>query len=76
MNAYTIRVWDNAIYQGYKIQDCSCVCFFKNYICKHILKVVDLFDFRIPGCTKVKVFATNSSRGPKLKKKRNPLAFD
>jgi hypothetical protein len=31
----------------------------KNYTCKHLLKVVDLFNFRFPGFTKV--FATNSS---------------
>ena len=72
LNAYTIRAWDNIIYQGYKFLDCSCVCFYKNYICKHILKVSDLFSFRIPEYTEAKEFATNSSRGTKPKKKINP----
>ena len=52
---------------------CTCGSFHRSYICKHILKVSDIFSFPIPGYKKVHLLATNATRGPKKGKKRKCL---
>ena len=72
---YCIRSSNNKVYPSFHFLFCTCYSFYKFYICKHIVKVCDLFNFNLKGYTQVKVFATNSKRGPKNKKK-NPLSHD
>ena len=71
-NKYCIQRFDNKVYPHFDFFYCSCYSFYKYYVCKHIVKVCDLFNYKLKGYTKIKVFATNSKRGPK-NKKQNPL---
>ena len=59
-----------------RIMAYSCHCFYKLYVCKHVVRVAELYDNKLKGYNKIRVFAVNSKRGPKPKKKQNCLTFD
>ena len=54
------------------------VMYYKFFVCKHLIKLVDIFGFSIKGYKKVEEFATNAKRGPKKGslKTKDPLAED
>ena len=80
LSKYYIQVSANNIYEGLKFISCTCLSYYKSYICKHALKIADMFDFQIPGYDKTRLFAANKSKGRKRKARlpvpSNPLSYD
>ena len=76
LNKYRLWVTANLIHKGYDFVHCICYSFYKSYICKHVLKLADIFGLKIKGYNKIDVFAVNAKRGSKPKKKPNPLEID
>ena len=76
LNKYRLWVTANLLYKGYDFIHCNCYSFYKSYICKHAIKLADIFGFKIKGYNKIEIFAVNAKRGPKSKKKHNPLEID
>jgi hypothetical protein len=73
-NKYRLNIWPNSnIYSGFVDFFCSCHSFHKSYICKHLIKLSDLYNFRVKGYDPIRVFNVNKARGRKRAKK-NPLA--
>ena len=75
-NKYVINRYNNQIYTDYDFSTCSCHCFYKLYVCKHVVRVAELYDYKLKGYNKIRVFSLNSKRGPLPKKKQNGLTFD
>ena len=73
---YSISVYPNKIYTHYHYITCSCHYYYKSFNCKHVVRVSDLYGYKIKGYTKVKVFAINSKRGAKRKNKKTNCLND
>ena len=55
LNKYRLWVTANVIYKGYDFIHCNCYSFYKSYICKHGLKLADIFGLKIKGYNKIEV---------------------
>ena len=67
---YVISVFQNMIYTDYHYFTCTCHSYYKSYVCKHIVKVADIFSYKLKGYTKVEVLLKMQSeeRNVKIKK--------
>ena len=69
INKYQLSYFNSTFYPDFHYFFCNCVSFYKSFICKHIVKLSELYNLKLMGYNEVKVFATNAKRGPKPKKK-------
>jgi hypothetical protein len=75
-NKYQLWVSPNIIYENFHYIFCKCYSFHKSFVCKHAIKLADLFGYNLKGYTKPRLFVMNAKRGAKPKKKKNSNPLD